>query len=62
MELFFTEDENLNFLIRGMIFEKYKTLHSMELFFTEDENLNFLIRGMIFEISKIFSNPSIYDS
>ena len=42
IELFFTGDEILNFLIREMIFENYKTVHSIELFFTGDEILNFL--------------------
>ena len=42
MELFFTGDEILNSLIREMIFENYKTVHSIELFFMGDEILNFL--------------------
>ena len=34
-------------LIREVIFENYKTVHSMDKYFTGGEILNFLIREMI---------------
>ena len=41
----------INFLIREMIFDKYKSVHSIELFFTGGMKiLNFLIRGIILKI------------
>ena len=36
-----------------MIFESYKSVHSIELFFTGDEILNFLIREAILKIINV---------
>ena len=46
-------DEKSISLIREMIFENYKTVHSIYKYFTEMKILISLIRGMILKIIKV---------
>ena len=43
MDKYFTGMKIMNFLIRGMIFENYKSVPSMDKYFTEMKIINFRI-------------------